>query len=297
MTRSAGSPRCRVPDRRGRGPKRCAALFERATGRRAGFPGAPAVRGAAAGRARRRAGRSGRARVEGSGRGGPPRRDAGRRAGAGRPRGARRRRRGAAALVLQPFPPIQPMLADSAAGVDDALRDLGEASLEYKLDGARIQVTRRATRCASTRGTCATSRRRPRSRRGRAVVAGARHHSRRRGDRAAQRRHAASVSDHDAAVRPQARRRRLRQTLPVHAVLLRLPVPRRRSADRRAARPPRRRPGAPGAGQPARSAHRDRRRRRGGGVPRARARRRPRRRDGEGARRPLCGGPARARRG
>jgi DNA ligase-1 len=44
------------------------------------------------------------------------------------------------ALVLRPLQPIQPMLAESAASVDDALNDLGEASLEYKLDGARIQV-------------------------------------------------------------------------------------------------------------------------------------------------------------
>ena len=38
------------------------------------------------------------------------------------------------------FQPVQPMLAESAAGVDAALADLGEASLEYKLDGARVQV-------------------------------------------------------------------------------------------------------------------------------------------------------------
>ena len=44
------------------------------------------------------------------------------------------------ALVVQPFTPVQPMLADSADGVDAALRDLGQASLEFKLDGARIQV-------------------------------------------------------------------------------------------------------------------------------------------------------------
>ena len=44
------------------------------------------------------------------------------------------------ALVIQPFTPIQPMLADSAADVDAALRDLGLASLEFKLDGARIQL-------------------------------------------------------------------------------------------------------------------------------------------------------------
>jgi DNA ligase 1 len=43
-------------------------------------------------------------------------------------------------FLLRPFHPIQPMLAESAAGVDAALEALGEASLEYKLDGARIQV-------------------------------------------------------------------------------------------------------------------------------------------------------------
>jgi len=45
-----------------------------------------------------------------------------------------------AQFILQPFQPVQPMLADSAGGVDDALGTLGEASFEYKLDGARIQV-------------------------------------------------------------------------------------------------------------------------------------------------------------
>ena len=43
-------------------------------------------------------------------------------------------------LTVQPFTPVQPMLADSADGVDAALRDLGQASFEFKLDGARIQV-------------------------------------------------------------------------------------------------------------------------------------------------------------
>jgi DNA ligase-1 len=45
-----------------------------------------------------------------------------------------------AQFILHPFRPVQPMLADSAAGVDEALVTLGEASFEYKLDGARIQV-------------------------------------------------------------------------------------------------------------------------------------------------------------
>jgi len=50
---------------------------------------------------------------------------------------------GAAALsrfALQPFQPLQPMLADTAADVEGALADLGEASFEYKFDGARIQA-------------------------------------------------------------------------------------------------------------------------------------------------------------
>ena len=43
-------------------------------------------------------------------------------------------------FILQPFQPLQPMLADSAADVATALDELGDASFEYKLDGARIQV-------------------------------------------------------------------------------------------------------------------------------------------------------------
>jgi DNA ligase 1 len=43
-------------------------------------------------------------------------------------------------FILQPFRPVQPMLADSAANVPEALSNLGEAFFEYKLDGARIQA-------------------------------------------------------------------------------------------------------------------------------------------------------------
>ena len=69
-----------------------------------------------------------------------------------------RRGRGAVWRVssLQPFQPVQPMLADSAGDVDEALDALGEASLEYKLDGARIQVHKVGDEVRSTRGTCAT---------------------------------------------------------------------------------------------------------------------------------------------
>jgi DNA ligase-1 len=49
---------------------------------------------------------------------------------------------GLARFRLQLFRPLQPMLAQPAADVDEALESLAEASLEYKLDGARVQVHR-----------------------------------------------------------------------------------------------------------------------------------------------------------
>jgi DNA ligase-1 len=50
---------------------------------------------------------------------------------------------GAAGLdrfTLQLFQPIQPMLADTASDAEAILGRLGQASFEYKLDGARVQV-------------------------------------------------------------------------------------------------------------------------------------------------------------
>ena len=41
---------------------------------------------------------------------------------------------------LRVFHPVQPMLAQSADSVDDALARLGAMALDYKLDGARVQV-------------------------------------------------------------------------------------------------------------------------------------------------------------
>ena len=43
-------------------------------------------------------------------------------------------------FAVQLMRPVQPMLAESAETVDAALEELGDASLEYKLDGARVQV-------------------------------------------------------------------------------------------------------------------------------------------------------------
>ena len=44
------------------------------------------------------------------------------------------------AFVIQLMRPVQPMLADSEDTVEAALARTGDASLEYKIDGARIQV-------------------------------------------------------------------------------------------------------------------------------------------------------------
>jgi DNA ligase-1 len=43
-------------------------------------------------------------------------------------------------FAVEIFKPVQPMLADSAEDVGDALARLGDAAFEYKLDGARVQV-------------------------------------------------------------------------------------------------------------------------------------------------------------
>lgn len=48
--------------------------------------------------------------------------------------------RGLARFDIQLFRPVQPMLAGSADNVSIALDDLGESALEYKFDGARVQV-------------------------------------------------------------------------------------------------------------------------------------------------------------
>jgi DNA ligase-1 len=47
---------------------------------------------------------------------------------------------GLSRFAVRLFRPILPMLAETASGVGDALARLGRAALEYKIDGARIQV-------------------------------------------------------------------------------------------------------------------------------------------------------------
>jgi DNA ligase-1 len=47
------------------------------------------------------------------------------------------------AFAVRLFQPVLPMLAGSAESVAEALGELGEAAVEYKLDGARVQIHRR----------------------------------------------------------------------------------------------------------------------------------------------------------
>ncbi|MGH7616571.1 MAG: ATP-dependent DNA ligase [Gemmatimonadaceae bacterium] len=53
-----------------------------------------------------------------------------------------------AAYQVELFRPVRPMLADSAETVADALAESREAAIEWKLDGARIQVHRDGDRVA-----------------------------------------------------------------------------------------------------------------------------------------------------
>ncbi len=55
---------------------------------------------------------------------------------------------GLAAIGLEVGRPVQPMLAGSAKDVDDALARIAPAAVEFKLDGARIQVHRSGDRVA-----------------------------------------------------------------------------------------------------------------------------------------------------
>ena len=109
---------------------------------------------------------------------------------------------------IQLMQPVLPMLAQPAEDVAGALKDLGTALFEWKLDGARVQVHKSASDIrVFTRNLNDVTARVPE------VVARSERHrcsfidSRWRSDRIASRRPAASVPDHHAPFRPQARRR------------------------------------------------------------------------------------------
>ena len=206
--------------------------------RRAGFSHPAAVRRAASGRARRRPDGRGGARVRHPGRHG----SAARRCSPATSRRWRGRRSSTAtprcrSSSFSPFQPVQPMLAESAADVGDALADARRGVV-------RVQARRRAHPGAQGRrrgeGLLAEpARRHARGARGRrpsrARCRRARSSSTARRSRCAPDGSAASVPGHDAPLRPQARRRRPAARAADHADVLRRALSRRRPARRRAA--------------------------------------------------------------
>ena len=114
------------------------------------------------------------------------------------------------------FQPLAPMLAQPADDIADALRAFRTAALEWKLDGARVQVHKHGddVRIYTRTGNDVTAA-------APEIVAALRgvpaHDAdpRRRGDRAAGRRLALSVPGHDAPLRTHARRRGDAGTLPL----------------------------------------------------------------------------------
>ena len=109
-------------------------------------------------------------------------------------------------FAIQLFRPVLPMLADTAANTTEALRRLGRAAFEFKLDGARIQVHKGGdeVRVFSRRLNEVTAAV-PEVVEAVRATSGAGTDPRRRGDRAAKRRFPSPLSNHDASLRTPAR--------------------------------------------------------------------------------------------
>ena len=140
---------------------------------------------------------------------------------------------GLARFSVQLFRPVQPMLAGSAEDESDALAELGEAALEWKLDGARIQIHKsgddvRVYSRALNDVTAAVPEVVEMAR----TLAGARAHSRGRSHRSPAGWNAAPLPDDDDAVRTPARGRTSASGAADYAGPLRSPVSRRNSASR-----------------------------------------------------------------
>ena len=124
--------------------------------------------------------------------------------------------------------PVQPMLATPADDIASAMAKLGTAALEWKVDGARVQVHKAGRRGQGLHPRAeGRDRLGARDRRGPAGAAGRGAHPRRRGHRPRGRRHAAALPGDDAPLRPQARRRSDARRAAARGLLLRLPAPRR----------------------------------------------------------------------
>ena len=104
--------------------------------------------------------------------------------------------------------PVQPMLATPADDIAAAMARLGTAALEWKVDGARVQVHKSGGEVkVYTRALKDVTASVPEIVEALQALPAERADPRRRGDRPRRRRHAAAVPGDDAPLRPQARRR------------------------------------------------------------------------------------------
>ena len=177
--------------------------------------------------------------------------------------------------------PVRPMLARPAKDVEEAMERLGEAAIEWKLDGARVQIHRRDDDVrVFTRTLDDVTARVPEIVEATLALPVRVGRARRRGDRAATGRPAGAVPGHELALRARAGSARCRSNLFVFDVLhadgedvLDRPAAERAALLAELVPEAQRTPRGRRVG-----------RGRGGRVPRRRDRARPRGRDAEGAR-------------
>ena len=140
---------------------------------------------------------------------------------------------GLARFGLEVLRPLKPMLAQTAESTGEALARVGAAAVEWKLDGARLQVHRRGDEVrAFTRNLADITERVPEVVEAVLALPVDARRPRRRGDRAPPGRSPRALPGDDEPLRePDARR--AHRALPV---LLRLPPPRRPGPSRPSAR-------------------------------------------------------------
>ena len=132
---------------------------------------------------------------------------------------------GLASLAVALHRPVQPMLATPADDIAGAMARLGTAALEWKVDGARVQVHKAGREVkVYTRALKDVTGSAPEIVEAMQALPAAGADPRRRGDRARRRWRAVAVPGDDAALRPQARRRAHARRAAARGVLLRLPA-------------------------------------------------------------------------
>ena len=142
-------------------------------------------------------------------------------------------RNGLARFRLTPLHPVKPMLAQTADDVAEALERIGPAAVEWKLDGARIQVHRvDGDVRVFTRNLADITDRVPEIAEAILALPADVARARRRGDRASRGRAPPPVPGDDEPLRNQGRSRRRPAHDAALGLLLRLPPHRRQGSDR-----------------------------------------------------------------